>query len=78
MRKIEDSGGESTPEEEIAGCIFCSRERAAAAVAVQGSAFALEDLYPVTEEHLLVIPRRHTPDFFTMTDAEKGRLPGVD
>jgi diadenosine tetraphosphate (Ap4A) HIT family hydrolase len=71
MRKIEDNGGESAPEEEIAGCIFCSRERVAAAVAVHGSAFTLEDLYPVTEGHMLVIPRRHITDFFTMTDAER-------
>lgn len=33
--------------------------------------FAIEGLYPVTQDHLLIIPRRHTPDFFTMTQEEK-------
>lgn len=33
--------------------------------------FAIEDLYPVTQGHLLVVPRRHTLDYFTMTDEER-------
>jgi diadenosine tetraphosphate (Ap4A) HIT family hydrolase len=32
--------------------------------------FAIEDNYPVTKGHLLVIARRHTSDFFSMTPAE--------
>jgi diadenosine tetraphosphate (Ap4A) HIT family hydrolase len=32
---------------------------------------AIHDAYPVSEGHLLVVPRRHTPDYFTMTEAER-------
>jgi diadenosine tetraphosphate (Ap4A) HIT family hydrolase len=33
--------------------------------------YARWDKYPVSQGHLLVIPFRHTPDFFSMTDAER-------
>ena len=32
---------------------------------------AIRDGTPVTDGHLLVIPRRHAADFFDMTDQEK-------
>jgi len=38
---------------------------------VRENVFAVEDLYPVTKGHLLIIPRRHTPDFFSMTEEER-------
>ena len=28
--------------------------------------YAINDLYPVTEHHTLVIPKRHVPDFFDL------------
>jgi ATP adenylyltransferase len=52
-------------------CPFCDEGRVAGAVAAAGSVFAVEDLYPVIEGHLLIIPRRHTPDFFSMTAEER-------
>lgn len=52
-------------------CPFCADERVATAVAALGKVFAIEDLYPVTAGHLLIIPRCHTPDFFSMTEAER-------
>lgn len=33
--------------------------------------YALWDSYPVNKGHALVIPFRHTPDFFSMTDEER-------
>jgi len=36
-----------------------------------GTVVAIEDRNPVTDGHLLVIPRRHAIDFFDMTDEEK-------
>jgi len=33
--------------------------------------FAVKDKHPVTPGHLLVIPVRHTSDFFAMTEAER-------
>jgi diadenosine tetraphosphate (Ap4A) HIT family hydrolase len=71
MRKIKGSKGETVLGDEHADCVFCSEVRAAAAVATHGSTFAVQDLYPVTEGHLLIIPRRHTPDFFSMTETER-------
>jgi diadenosine tetraphosphate (Ap4A) HIT family hydrolase len=41
------------------------------AVEKNGSVFAIGDKYPVTAGHLLVIPIRHTPDWFSMTQGER-------
>ncbi len=54
-----------------ATCPFCDNERQNAAIASNGNVIALRDLYPVTEGHLLIIPRRHTPDLFSMTREER-------
>jgi ATP adenylyltransferase len=51
-------------------CPFCSKEIDAKIVQDYGSVFAVEDNYPVTKGHLLIIPRRHTPDYFSMTPQE--------
>jgi diadenosine tetraphosphate (Ap4A) HIT family hydrolase len=32
--------------------------------------FAVDDAYPVTAGHALIIPRRHVPEFFDLTEAE--------
>jgi len=47
-------------------CRFCRVAGGEGIIAENPSAFAIEDRYPVTEGHLLVIPRRHFPDFFEM------------
>ncbi|QEM70175.1 HIT family protein [Geobacter sp. FeAm09] len=52
-------------------CPFCSDEISHRILMEQGTVFAVEDLYPVTQGHLLVIPRRHTLDYFSMTDEER-------
>ncbi len=62
-------GAERDPD-----CPFCADEVRAHGVAAYGTVLAIPDARPVTEGHLLVITRRHTPDFFTMTDQEKGDL----
>jgi ATP adenylyltransferase len=33
--------------------------------------FAIHDKYPVTPGHLLTIPIKHAPDFFSMTEVER-------
>lgn len=53
------------------GCIFCSPDIQSRTVATNGSVFAIEDKYPVTPGHLLIIPYRHTEDYFSMTQEEK-------
>jgi len=52
-------------------CVFCQPEVIAKSVEKNGSVFAIHDKYPVTPGHLLVIPIRHTPDWFSMTEVER-------
>lgn len=52
-----------------AGCLFCERptERV---VAQNELAYAIFDGFPVTEHHCLVIPKRHIPDYFSLSRPE--------
>jgi diadenosine tetraphosphate (Ap4A) HIT family hydrolase len=52
-------------------CMFCSEEVKHRILMTQGTVYVIEDLYPVTHGHLLVIPFRHTLDYFSMTDEER-------
>jgi diadenosine tetraphosphate (Ap4A) HIT family hydrolase len=52
-------------------CMFCSEEIKNRILMTQGTVYVIEDLYPVTHGHLLIIPFRHTLDYFTMTDEER-------
>ncbi|WP_051361287.1 HIT family protein [Desulfuromonas sp. TF] len=55
----------------VAGCIFCSKEITERIVATRGTVFAIKDKHPVTQGHLLIIPYRHTEEYFTMTSEER-------
>lgn len=55
----------------VQGCIFCSEEISGRIVATNQTVFAIEDKYPVTQGHLLIIPYRHTTDFISMTQEER-------
>jgi diadenosine tetraphosphate (Ap4A) HIT family hydrolase len=52
-------------------CLFCSEAVKSRILMEQGTVYVIEDLYPVTHGHLLVIPFRHTLDYFTMSDEER-------
>lgn len=52
-------------------CPFCNIDEPVLETAF---AFAIFDRYPVTEGHLLLIPRRHVPDYFSLTLEEKRDL----
>ena len=52
-------------------CRLCRALAGNPEVEVYRSVCAIEDRYPVTPGHYLVIPRRHTADWFTMTGAER-------
>jgi ATP adenylyltransferase len=52
-------------------CVFCQYDLTSKAVERNGSVLAVMDKYPVTPGHLLVIPIRHTPDWFSMTQGER-------
>jgi ATP adenylyltransferase len=50
------------------GCIFCEADNKI--VEENELAFARRDGFPVTPAHTLIIPKRHTSDFFTLTQPE--------
>ena len=49
-------------------CTFCKLEKNAKNYNM--FAFAIEDKYPVTKHHMLIIPRRHVTSFFELGNAE--------
>ncbi len=49
-------------------CPFCQPLEV---VAEHNSVFAIKDNYPVTKGHHLIIPFRHTENYFSMTDNER-------
>lgn len=51
-------------------CLFCHWIREGTVVDRLGTMAAVKDGFPVTDGHLLIIPARHTPDWFSMTDQE--------
>ena len=52
-------------------CPFCSTSIESKIIEKLGSVIAIKDKNPVTEGHILVLPIRHTPDFFSMSSEEK-------
>jgi ATP adenylyltransferase len=51
-------------------CIFCNLE--ASRIEDENELFlVIKDLYPVTEGHTLIIPKRHVSSFFELTDEEQ-------
>ncbi|WP_145019838.1 HIT family protein [Geobacter argillaceus] len=55
----------------LSSCPFCNDKIQAELVAEHGSVYAIEDKYPVTEGHILIIPRRHIGDYFQMSEVER-------
>jgi diadenosine tetraphosphate (Ap4A) HIT family hydrolase len=44
---------------------------------MEDSVFAIPDKYPVTQGHVLIVPRRHTQDYFTMSSQEHRDAEGL-
>jgi ATP adenylyltransferase len=53
------------------GCIFCSEEVKDRIIEENSSVIAVNDKYPVTNGHTLILPKRHTADYFSMTALER-------
>ena len=51
-------------------CLFCRWIKAGTPVETLGTVAAFNDGYPVTEGHLLIVPLRHTANWFSMTEQE--------
>ena len=52
-------------------CPFCCTDIRTRILAENSLCYLIEDKYPVTDGHSLVIPRRHVVDYFSMTSAEQ-------
>ena len=52
-------------------CPFCKRIEAHDIVAENDLAAAMADTYPLTQGHRLIVPRRHEPDFFSLSGDEQ-------
>jgi len=57
----------------MSNCPFCENDLLAppAIVAANDFAYAIRDIYPVTEGHTLIIPKRHVGSFFQLTVSEQ-------
>lgn len=62
----------NTPYENSApdACVFCARITASAYKTRNDHACVLQDAYPVTPGHVLIVPLRHEEDFFALSDEE--------
>jgi len=52
-------------------CPFCYENVKTKIINGLDTVFAIKDEYPVTEGHHLIIPKRHTPDYFMLSKAER-------
>jgi len=52
-------------------CPFCSPSIESKIIERLGTVIAIKDKNPVSEGHILVLPVRHTSDYFSMTSKEK-------
>ena len=50
-------------------CLFCNSKKAGVAYE-NDLAYASYDTYPVSQNHCLIIPKRHVIDYFELTDEE--------
>jgi diadenosine tetraphosphate (Ap4A) HIT family hydrolase len=53
------------------GCKFCSDKVKTRVVDEFGTVWAIRDTYPVSVGHHLVLPKRHSTDWFTLSDNER-------
>jgi len=57
-----------------ADCVFCERLRSGDLVAESPLAAAFPDAFPLSPGHVLIVPRRHEPDFWALRETEKAAL----
>lgn len=55
-------------------CPFCSAHKKMQIEAAYKTAIAVRDRYPVTRDHLLIVPVRHVADYFSLTSREKSHV----
>jgi ATP adenylyltransferase len=52
-------------------CLFCARQNDGRIVLENELCFGISDGYPVTDLHMLAIPKRHVSDFFDLFEPER-------
>ena len=57
--------------ESVDGCPFCYNTIKGRLVDEYESVVAIIDQFPVSDDHLLIVPLRHTADYFSLTESEK-------
>lgn len=67
----DDTDFRSEAVESVDDCPFCYENAKDRIIEEHNSAFVIKDGYPVSEGHVLIIPKRHSPDYFSLTEAEK-------
>jgi ATP adenylyltransferase len=67
----DDTDFRNAPDDMVSICPFCHENVRERIVDEYESAVAIKDGYPVSPGHLLIIPKRHTADYFTLTESEK-------
>jgi diadenosine tetraphosphate (Ap4A) HIT family hydrolase len=56
------------------GCVFCRQRDESDLLAGNDLAIAFPAGFPVSPGHTLIVPRRHEPDFFSLTAEEQTAL----
>lgn len=57
--------------ESVQDCPFCYINVTDKVVDEYSSVIAIKDNYPVSDGHLLILPKRHSTDYFSLTEEEK-------
>jgi diadenosine tetraphosphate (Ap4A) HIT family hydrolase len=60
----------------MTACVFCE-PLVAAVISENGLARALADAFPVNPGHSLIVPKRHEPDFFALSEEESAAIWGL-
>jgi diadenosine tetraphosphate (Ap4A) HIT family hydrolase len=58
----------------VTDCIFCAEGRHADVLAANELAVAFPAGFPVSPGHALIVPRRHEPDFFSLSADEQSAM----
>ena len=67
----DDTDFRPEPITSIKECPFCYHNCKTRIVEELETVFSIQDQYPVAENHLLIIPKRHTEDYFSLSENER-------
>jgi diadenosine tetraphosphate (Ap4A) HIT family hydrolase len=65
------------PPDSVSDCKFCYQSIKGRILEESDAAVAIKDRYPVTEGHTLVIPKRHAPEYFDLSNLERRDVDGL-